>query len=305
VYYKSSLGDCKVVDGVGFTVKQNEIFGIAGESGCGKSTLIEGILRILPPGGYVPSGKVFFNDVDLLNINEEEMRTIRFKQLAYVPQGSMNALNPIMRIEDQILDAILAHEKIYRKKAKQRTCKLLENVGLPPETARMYPHELSGGMKQRVCIAMAKALEPKLIIADEPTTALDVNVQRLVLQSIIEAKENLDATIMIICHDMGVHAEIADRLAIMYAGKICEIGDVDTIFNNSLHPYVKKLIDCIPSLERRHIEGIPGTPPTPLKWPSGCRFHPRCPYSTSLCEIEVPELKEVHAEHFVACHLLK
>ena len=304
VYYTSVLGEYKVVDGVDLTVHKDEIFGIAGESGCGKSTLVEGVLRLVIPPGYIKSGRVLFNRVDLLTLEEEALRKIRFKELAYIPQGSMNSLNPVMRVEDQITETIRTHEEASKEEAKGRVTELLNTVDLPPETARMYPHELSGGMQQRVCIAAAMALGPQLIIADEPTTALDVSIQRVVLQSLQDVKEKLKATVVIVCHDMAVHAELADRVAIMYAAKFCEIGDVHTIFEEPLHPYVKALINCIPTLKKRELEGIPGMAPSPLEWPPGCRFHPRCLNAMPKCKRETPKMIEVETGHYVACHLI-
>ena len=293
-----------MVDCVDLTVHKDEIFGVAGESGCGKSTLVEGVLRLVVPPGYIKSGRVIFNGVDLITLDEEVLRKIRFKELAYVPQGSMNSLNPVMRVEDQITETIQTHEEASKEEAKGRVAELLNVLNLPPETARMYPHELSGGMQQRVCIAAAMALDPRLIIADEPTTALDVSVQRVVLQSLQDVKEKLKATVMIVCHDMAVHAELADRVAIMYAAKFCEIGDVYTIFEKPLHPYVKALVSCIPSLSRRALVGIPGMAPSPLEWPTGCRFHPRCPSAMPKCKSETPKMIEVEPGHYVACHLI-
>ena len=304
VYYTSVLGEYKVVDGVDFSVHKDEIFGVAGESGCGKSTLVEGILRLVVPPGYIKSGRIFFNEKDLLALDEETLRKTRFKELAYIPQGSMNSLNPVMRVEDQISETLKTHQKITKEEAKERVAEVLVAVGLPPETARMYPHELSGGMKQRVCIAAAMTLNPSLIIGDEPTTALDVSVQRVVLQSIKDVKEELKVTVLMISHDMAVHAELADRVAVMYAARLCEIADVYTIFEEPMHPYVQLLVKCIPSLKRTELGGIMGMAPSPLMWPPGCRFHPRCPYAMPKCKTELPNMVEVEPDHFVSCHLV-
>ena len=303
VYYKTVVGEARVVDGVSFKANRGEILGIAGESGCGKSTLVEGILRLVKLPGYIADGRVIFDGVDLISLDEESLRKLRWKEISYIPQGSMNSLNPVMRIEDQMLDAILAHEEISKEEAKNLVAEILEAVALPPEVARMYPHELSGGMKQRAIIGMAMALKPKLIVADEPTTALDLTVQKVILQSIAEVKKRLKATVLIVAHDMGVHAEIADRLIVMYAGKIVEVGDIYTMFDDPLHPYVRALIEAIPALGKRNLKGIPGISPSPLRWPSGCRFHPRCPYAKDVCKNEEPSLCEVDAGHLVACHL--
>jgi peptide/nickel transport system ATP-binding protein len=304
VYYKTIAGDAKVVDDVTFSVYHGEIFGIAGESGCGKSTLVEGVYRIVKPPGYIAGGEVLFEGVDLLKLSEEEMRDIRWKKMAYIPQGAMSSLNPVLRVEEQMIDAILDHSNISKEEALEIAKKSLSELGLPEVVLRMYPHELSGGMKQRVIIATAYALRPDLIIADEPVTALDVVSTREVLQTLRELRDKYGATVMLVAHDMAVHAEIDDRLAVMYAGKVIEIGSVTDIFYDPLHPYTKGLIDSIPSIAKKKlIRGIPGIAPSPLNWPSGCRFHPRCPYARDICKAEEPELKEVKPGHLVACHL--
>jgi len=304
VYYKTIAGDAKVVDDVTFSVYHGEIFGIAGESGCGKSTLVEGVYRIVKPPGYIAGGEVLFEGVDLLKLSEEEMRDIRWKKMAYIPQGAMSSLNPVLRVEEQMIDAILDHSNISKEEALEIAKKSLSELGLPEAVLRMYPHELSGGMKQRVIIATAYALRPDLIIADEPVTALDVVSTREVLQTLRELRDKYGATVMLVAHDMAVHAEIDDRLAVMYAGKVIEIGSVTDIFYDPLHPYTKGLIDSIPSIAKKKlIRGIPGIAPSPLNWPSGCRFHPRCPYARDICKAEEPELKEVKPGHLVACHL--
>jgi len=303
VYFKSIYGDYKVLDGVSFSVFKNEIFGIAGESGCGKSTLAEGILRLIRPPGYIKEGKIVFEGVDLLKLNEAELRKIRFKKLSYIPQGSMNSLNPVLKIKEQVMDAIIDHTDIPKKDAEELAIAVLQNAGLPPKVADMYPHELSGGMKQRVVISIATALKPSLVIADEPVTALDVVTQRAILESIAEMREKFRTSIILIAHDMSVHAEIVDRLAIMYAGKIVEIGSIYDIFEQPLHPYTRLLIDSIPSLGKKAIKGIPGLAPSPLNWPPGCRFHERCPFSTDICKKREPALCNMGNEHYVACHL--
>ena len=306
VYYKTILGDAKVVDGVSFKVNEGEIFGIAGESGCGKSTLVEGILRIIKPPGYIAGGKVLFRGINLLELNERELREIRWKRIAYIPQGAMSSLNPVLRVEEQIIDAILDHSDMSRDEAVELAKKILTELGLPEEVLNMYPHELSGGMKQRIIIATACALRPELIIADEPVTALDVVTLKEVLQTLTELRDKYGATIILIAHDMAVHAEVDDRIAIMYAGKIVEIGNVHEIFENPLHPYTKGIIESIPSIKKRKmIKGIPGIAPSPLNWPPGCRFHPRCPYANDACKSKIPELIEVEPNHLVACHLYR
>lgn len=313
VYYRSVRGEYKVVDGVSFSVHRNEIFGLAGESGCGKSTLVEGILRLVRPPGYIKTGEAIFylsdwgagDRIDLLKLGTEELREIRWKHLSYIPQGSMNSLNPVMRVKDQIIDAITFHSDLSREAAHARAMEVLRIVGLSERVAYSYPHELSGGMKQRAIIAMAITLQPQLIIADEPTTALDVNVQRAILETIANIKVETGATIIFVSHDMGVHAELVDRLAIMYAGKIAEVANVYEAFDRPLHPYTQRLIASIPALggARVRLSGIPGLAPSPLAWPAGCRFHPRCPHVMEICKQIEPPLIEVSSGHQVACHL--
>jgi peptide/nickel transport system ATP-binding protein len=252
IHYKSVAGLYKVVDGVDLFVQRNEIFGLAGESGCGKSTLVEGIMRLVRPPGYIASGKAMFfpqepftrpmsavssngrdnfgGGVDLFRVNEEDLRYLRWRYLSYIPQGSMNSLNPVMRIGDQMIDVIVQHSELSKSQARERSLDVLRTVGLSERVVRAYPHELSGGMKQRAIIAMAVTLNPQLIVADEPTTALDVNVQRAVLETIAEVKARTGATIIFVSHDMAVHAELVDRLAIMYAGDVIEVGSVYDVF---------------------------------------------------------------------------
>jgi len=323
VWYATVAGAAKVVDGVTLSVRPNEIFGIAGESGCGKSTLVEGVLRLIKPPGYLESGQALFrtanadtapdganadtarDGVDLLALTDEQMRRLRWKAIAYVPQGAMNSLNPVLRVQDQIVDAMRAHSDVSKPVARERVHELLTMVGLSAETARMYPHELSGGMKQRVTIAASVALNPALLVADEPTTALDVTVQRIILQALRLVRAELGLTIVYVSHDMASHAELADRMAIMYAGKVVEIGPTAAIFYEPLHPYTIGLIESIPDIHkpRRRLAGIPGQAPSPLRWPQGCRFHPRCPHVMDRCRAEVPRLQQIAPERFAACFL--
>ncbi|MEM3041417.1 MAG: ABC transporter ATP-binding protein, partial [Nitrososphaerota archaeon] len=256
VYYKSILGDYKAVDGVSFTVNPREVFGIAGESGCGKSTLVEGILKLVKPPGYIKSGQVVYKGKDLLSIEDEELRKLRWREFALIPQGSMNSLNPVLTVEEQMIDAVIEHSNYDKKEARKLAVEALQSVGLPIATLKMYPHELSGGMKQRAIIAMSTLLKPSLVVADEPVTALDVVVQKGVLQAIARLREAYNITVIFVSHDMAAHAQIVDRLAVMYAGKIVEMGDVNDVFLDPLHPYSKLLISSIPSLEKKDIKGI-------------------------------------------------
>ena len=306
-YYMTPTAPVRAVDNVSFNVTEKEILGIAGESGCGKSTLAYSILRLLKPPGYIRGGEVLFKGSDLLKIEEEELRRIRWKHISYIPQSSMNALNPVMRIEEQIGDAVRNHEKISKGELRKRIEDLLVSVGLSPSVAHMYPHELSGGMRQRVVIAMAMALNPELIIADEPTTALDVVVQRGILQLLRDIRSKLKASVIMITHDMAAQAQIVDRLAIMYAGKIVEIGDANDLFNDPLHPYSRALISAIPSIsEKKKLKGVPGFPPDLRSPPPGCRFYPRCPHRIpGKCNVDEPRLIEVKNGRLVACHLYR
>jgi len=303
VYFKTILGDAKSVDGVSLKVFEGEILGIAGESGCGKSTLVEGVLKIYKPPCYIPEGKVYYKGIELLSLPEEEFRRLRWKELSYVPQGSMNSLNPVIKIEEQMIDGIMSHTDISYREAKELALSALNSVGMPPDVLEMYPHELSGGMRQRVCIAMSICLNPKIVFADEPITGLDVVMQKLNLQTLGDLRDRFGITVVMVAHDMACHAEICDRICIMYAGKILEVGSTFDIFSDPLHPYTKGLLSAVPSLEKRELKGIPGLAPSPLEWPSGCRFHPRCSYKMKICEEQEPILKEVQPGRSVACFL--
>ena len=305
-YYRTETTPNKAVDGVTFDVARDEIFGIAGESGCGKSTLAKAILRLLKPPGYIKDGKILFNDVNLLELDEKDLRSTRWRHISYIPQGSMNSLNPVIRAEDQIIEAIRLHDSnISKSDLKQKVEELFISVGLAPEVSRAYPHELSGGMKQRVVIAMAIALGPELIVADEPTTALDVVVQKGILQLLLDLKEKLGSSLILITHSMPVQAQVSDRIAIMYAGKIVEVGDSNVIFSDPLHPYTQALISAVPSIEAtKKLSGLSGFPPDLRTPPPGCRFHPRCPHAIEgKCNVKEPSLIEVLSGRLVACHM--
>lgn len=318
VYYRTVAGDAHAVDGVKLRVNRGEILGIAGESGCGKSTLAAALLRLTRPPGYIAGGRVTFrptgrNPVDLLTIDEPALRQIRWRYLSYIPQGSMNSLNPVMRIVDQFVDAMVEHGTLRRTEARDAVPGLLREVGLAPHVARMFPHELSGGMKQRVIIAMAIALKPDLVIADEPTTALDVNVQRVIIQTLADLRDRLGMSLIVVTHDMAVHAELVDRVAVMYAGEVVEVADVRDVFRSPRHPYSQGLIRSIPRVggERVRLTGIAGSAPSPRLWPVGCRFHPRCPRVMPICREQRPLLLPLldgsgssgASPPAVACHL--
>lgn len=319
VYYRTVLGVAKAVDGVRLTMERGEILGIAGESGCGKSTLAGALLRLIRPPGYIAGGRVVLRPkgrepVYLLDADDATMRQVRWRHLSYIPQGSMNSLNPVMRVVDQFADVMVEHGTSDSKEARQAVPDLLQQVGLGAHVARMFPHELSGGMKQRVIIAMAISLKPDLVIADEPTTALDVNVQRVMIQTLADLREQLGVSLIVVTHDMAVHAELVDRVAVMYAGDIVEVGDVKQVFKNPRHPYTQGLIGAIPRVggDRVRLEGIAGNAPSPRAWPSGCRFHPRCPHVMGICHSALPRAQIVangagggtgDTPGLVACHL--
>jgi peptide/nickel transport system ATP-binding protein len=305
IYYRTSTSPVKAVDGVTFSVRKGEIFGIAGESGCGKSTLALGLLKLIMPPAYIAGGKVLYDGINLYDMNEEDLRRIRWKRISFLPQASMNALNPVMTIYDQIRDVIETHEgRRAKEDIKSKIFNLLRSVLLPHRVVEEYPCNLSGGMKQRVIIAMAVALNPELIVADEPTSALDVTVQRGVLESLVDLKEKYGSSIILITHDLAILSEVADRAAIIYAGKIVEIQEIIRLFEEPLHPYTQGLIASIPSFKEKIIpKSIPGLPPDLKNPPKGCRFQPRCTKFIDKCKSEEPKFKEIEDGRFVACHL--
>jgi peptide/nickel transport system ATP-binding protein len=305
VFYHTPRGPVKAVNGVSFNVESGERFGLVGESGSGKSTIALALLRLIKPPGKIESGEILLNDLKLLELPDEEMRKARLALIALVAQGAMNSLNPVLRVKDQIYDALRDHgAPVSSHEFDMRVRELLEWVGLRPEVANMYPHELSGGMKQRVCIAIAISLRPKLIVADEPSSALDVVVQRQVMETLQNVQEDLGASIILIGHDMGLMAQVVDRLGVMYAGDLVEISSVHDIFREPLHPYTRLLIASLPSLDHKGVfRGIPGLPPSLLNRLEGCPFRARCPQAMERCAIEEPILREVQPKRWVACHL--
>jgi peptide/nickel transport system ATP-binding protein len=307
-YYYTRRGPVRAVEGVSFQLEKGQAMGLAGESGCGKTTIALSLLKILPPGGKIVDGKVLLNGMDIVSLNENEMRKdIRWKKLSIVFQGAMNAMNPVYKVGDQIIEAIKLHEpKVLRSEARERAGKLLELVGIEPGRLDNYPHEFSGGMKQRALIAMSLACNPDVVIADEPGTALDVIVQAQVLRLMKELIEKLNLSVIMITHDLSMLAEVCHRIAVMYAGYLSEYGDIVPIFSNPLHPYTKDLIESFPSIkaEKQDMVSIPVSPPDLLNPPPGCRFHPRCKYAMDVCRKELPALVESEPKHFVACHLV-
>jgi len=306
-FYTTLRGSVKAADNVSLHVDRGEALGLAGESGCGKTTVALSILKILPPGGKIIGGKILFQGKDIVGVKEGEFRKkIRWKGISIVFQGAMNALNPVYKVSDQIVEAILTHEDIGKKEAEERTVKLLETVGIDPSRASNYPHEFSGGMRQRALIAMSLACNPDLLIADEPGTALDVIVAAQVLKLLTELKSKLNLGMILITHDLSIIAETCERAAIMYAGKMAEYADTVSIFKEPLHPYTQGLIGAFPSIKaaKTRIPSIPGLPPDLLNPPPGCRFNPRCKYAMDVCRVKEPDYMEIEKDHFVACHLV-
>jgi peptide/nickel transport system ATP-binding protein len=304
-------GRVRAVDGIDLEIRTGEVVGLAGESGCGKSTVANAIMQILRPPARVAGGSILFLGDDLVGRRAEELRRFRWRNVSMVFQSAMNALNPVMRVGDQFVDMMRAHERISRKHALARAGELLETVGIDRRRLRAYPHELSGGMRQRVIIALALALNPELLILDEPTTALDVVVQREILQQIEALKHDFGFAVLFITHDLSLLLEFADRIAIMYAGEIVELAEGRRLHEAPRHPYTRGLMASFPPLAGplNRLVGIPGSPPDLADPPAGCRFHPRCPLCVPAEPLyqrqlhERPRLREVEPDHLVACHL--
>lgn len=300
----------KAVDGVSFAIAPQETLGLVGESGCGKSVCSLSILRVLPtPPARIVGGEIFFEGTDVLKLSEPQMRRLRGNKIAMVFQEPMTAFNPVYTVGFQVAEALHAHKKISKKEAEKICVELFAKVGIPSpaERVRSYPHQLSGGLRQRAMIAMALALNPALLIADEPTTALDVTIQAQILELLKSLRKEFRMSILLISHDMGVVAEMADRVAVMYAGNIVESAATPEIFREPLHPYTKALLESIPRLgqKKERLNTIPGSVPRPDNRPSGCTFHPRCPIKEKICESVVPEYREVRKNHWASCHLAK
>ena len=307
-------GHVRAVDGIDLTIDTGEILGLAGESGCGKSTVANAVMQILRPPARIVGGTIRFQDIDLTGKSKEELRRFRWRNVSMVFQSAMNALNPVMRVGDQFVDMMQAHERISKHDAIVRAGELLDLVGMDKRLVRAYPHELSGGMRQRVIIAMALALKPELVILDEPTTALDVVVQREILQEVEALKNDFGFAVLFITHDLSLLLEFADRIAIMYAGEIVETAPADLLAESPMHPYTQGLLNSFPPLTgpKERLTGIPGAPPDLSDPPSGCRFHPRCPHcrpenaALHLRQTtERPRLREIAPGHSVACHLVE
>ncbi len=305
VEYLTLRGPVKAVDGVSFQIQPGEVVGLAGESGSGKSTIAHAILRILRPPALITGGQVIFQGVhDTLQMNDAQLDPFRWRSISIVFQSAMNALNPVMKIRDQLLDVML-HHGMTKPEANQRAEQLFDLVGIEKRRLDAYPHQLSGGMRQRAVIAIALALNPSLLIMDEPTTALDVVVQKDILQQITRLREQMGFSILFITHDLSLLVEISTHIAIMYAGEIVEKSPARKLFDQPLHPYTLGLMNSFPSIhgEKRKLAGIPGSPPDLVSPPAGCRFHPRCPRAMRICSEKAPVKILAAEDHEVACHL--
>ncbi len=309
-HFSTHEGTVKAVNRISFTINKGQTLGLVGESGCGKSVTALSIMRLVPnPPGKIVGGEISFEGQDLLELDEKEMRKIRGKKISMIFQEPMTSLDPVFTIGHEIVESVQLHQGLKKEEARQKAKEALKIVGMPDAGKRMdsFPHELSGGMRQRAMIAMALSCNPTLLIADEPTTALDVTIQAQILRLIHELRGEFDASVMLITHDLGVIAEMCDYVAVMYAGHIVESSDVDTLFRNPLHPYTKGLNKSIPRLdvETERLDTIRGVVPNLLDLPPGCPFHPRCDLSLRKCAEDVPELLEVEDLHLVKCHLVR
>jgi len=306
-YFKTQEGTLKAVDGISFDLDRGQAMGLAGESGCGKTTAALSIMKLLPANGFIAGGSINFMGQDMSKVTGDKLRAIRWRDISIIFQGAMNALNPVKRVGDQIVEPILLHEKVDEAVAIKRVKELFELVGINPNRIREYPHEFSGGMRQRVMIAMALACRPKLVICDEPTTALDVMIQAQILQLLKSLQQELELAMIIISHDLSVLAETCDQLSIMYAGKIVERASAVEVFSNPQHPYTKGLIAAFPNIkgDRKMPASIAGNPPNLINAPNGCRFADRCYAKQDKCVEEEPPLVEVLPGHFAACHFVK
>jgi len=308
VRYNTSAGVVSAVEGVNFSIRKKEIFALVGESGCGKSTTAYALMRLISEPGEIAGGNIIFQDQDLLSLSHKEMIKIRGKEISMIFQNPLDSLNPVIRIRSQVSEAIVL-DKISKKVAWKKAVEIIKEVKIPDadERANSYPFELSGGMRQRVMIGMMISRKPKLLIADEPTTALDVTIQAQILEIIKDLKEEIGTSILLITHDFGIVAEIADRIAVMYAGKIVEIGDVFQIFERPYHPYTRLLMGSLPRMNKKEgrLKTIFGTVPNLIKPPKGCRFHDRCPYSKKECHEIEPKMVEIEKGHLCACILMR
>jgi oligopeptide/dipeptide ABC transporter ATP-binding protein len=307
--FDTTRGRIRAVDGVSLTLNSCETLGIVGESGCGKTMLSLSIMRLIPDNGKIVNGEIFFSGNDLLKLTENEMRERRGKDISMIFQEPMTSLNPVFRVGEQIAEAIRLHQNLPAKRAMELSVDLLREVGIsdPQKRVRDYPHNLSGGMRQRVMIAMAMSCHPQLLLADEPTTALDVTIQAQILELISELKQKNNMAVVLITHDLGVVAQAAEKVAVMYAGKIVEFSDVEPLFANPMHPYTQGLLESLPARcyesgqKQDYLKTIPGSVPDLYDVSSGCRFYDRCSYAIDACKNRMPVLAEIEPGHFVAC----
>ncbi|KON31634.1 hypothetical protein AC477_04075 [miscellaneous Crenarchaeota group-1 archaeon SG8-32-1] len=304
-YFYTWAGIVKAVDGIEIDVNEGETLGLVGESGSGKSVTALSIISIVPSPGRIVEGKIIYKGENLLEKTEKDIQQIRGKEIGYIFQDPATSLNPVYNIADQLTEVIRRHQNVTKKEALEKAIELLSLVEIPDPEIKIwnYPHQLSGGMKQRIAVARALSCQPSLLLADEPTTNLDVTIQAQILQLMKSLKHKLGMSMILITHDMGVVADVADRITVLYAGRVCETADTRTIFFNPRHPYTKALLTAVPSLALRKekLEVIPGTIPNLIEPPSGCRFHPRCEYAKPECSKEMPPLEEIEPGHFVAC----
>jgi len=303
MHYQTRLGTVKAVDGISFELARGEVLGLVGESGCGKTSIAVTLMKLLPDNALIVKGQVLLDGQDLMTMDDTTLRTYRWRRISMIFQAAMNSLDPVHRVGDQIVEAIEAHDMAATLKEAQETVdRLFRLVGLDPRLTDRYPHEFSGGMRQRAVIAMALACQPDVIVADEPTTALDVIVQDRILRQIKEIQTDLNMSMIYITHDIAVVAEVTDRIGVMYAGKLVELGSTADVFERPIHPYTKALLSVFPSIrgEKRPLTTLGGEPPNLIDPPTGCRFHPRCPYATAICQQEEPPIV-VRDGHWAAC----
>ncbi|MHC4924385.1 MAG: ABC transporter ATP-binding protein [Planctomycetota bacterium] len=306
-YFYTDEGVARAVDGVSYVVKKGETLGVVGESGCGKSVTALSVMRLIPqPPGEIVGGQILFNGKDLADLSDEEMRQVRGNEIGMIFQEPMTSLNPVFTVGDQIMESVLLHRGVSKEEAREHAIEMLRKVGIPSPESRVddYPHQMSGGMRQRVMIAMALACDPALLIADEPTTALDVTIQAQILDLMRHLQSELGMSMLLITHDLGVVAQNAQHVAVMYAGKVVEYSTTTEVFGNPHHPYTVGLFRSIPKLGEKvqKLDTIAGTVPSALEFPDGCRFHNRCPFATEKCVTDEPELREMSTGHTVACH---
>jgi len=304
VDYLSEVGPLHAVDDLSFRLEKGRSLALVGESGCGKTTAMLALLRLLPAAGRIISGEVLYQGIDLMRLSEDKMNAYRWHRMAFVFQGAMNALNPVRKVSEQIAEAINKHKVLERSGVRQRVNELMEMVGISAERADQYPHQYSGGMRQRAMIAMALSCSPDILIADEPTTALDVMVQAQILQLLQSLQQQLGLAIIVVTHDLGMVAELCDDVLVMYGGKMAEYGSVDAIYNCPAHPYTQRLLQAFPDVENPQgtMSSIAGYPPPLNDLPPGCRFEPRCLSKAEVCQNQAPDTIEPEPGHFVACH---